>query len=109
MGETIFGICIGIAFVVIGILNRKGNISMMHSYHRKRVSEEDKIPFGKLVGNGTITIGLTLVVYGVILIAHDLTKIEILKTIGLIVLICGFSIGLIIIFYALKKYNKGIF
>lgn len=109
MGETIFGICIGIAFVVIGILNRKGNISMMHSYHRKRVSEEDKIPFGKLVGNGTITIGLTLVVYGVILIVHDLTKIEILKTIGLIVLICGFSIGLIIIFYALKKYNKGIF
>lgn len=109
MGETIFGICIGIAFVVIGILNRKGNISMMHSYHRKRVSEEDKIPFGKLVGNGTITIGLTLVFYGIILIVHDLSKIDILKTIGLIVLICGFSIGLIIIFYALKKYNKGIF
>ena len=87
MGETIFGICIGIAFVVIGILNRKGNISMMHSYHRKRVSEEDKIPFGKLVGNGTITIGLTLVVYGAILIVHDLTKIEILKTIDLIVLL----------------------
>ena len=108
MGETIFGICIGIAFVVIGILNRKGNISMMHSYHRKRVSEEDKIPFGKLVGNGTITIGLTLVVYGIILIVHDLTKIGILETIGLIVLICGFSIGLIIIFYALKKYNKGV-
>ena len=60
-------------------------------------------------GNGTITIGLTLVVYGAILIVHDLTKIEILKTIDLIVLICGFLIGLIIIFYALKKYNKGIF
>ena len=32
---------IGIACIVIGIMNSMGNVSMLHSYHRSRVSEED--------------------------------------------------------------------
>ena len=28
---------IGIICIVIGIMNRKGNVSMLHSYHRNRV------------------------------------------------------------------------
>ena len=32
---------IGIAFSVIGIVNIKGNISTVHSYNRRKVTEED--------------------------------------------------------------------
>ena len=48
---------IGIIMIVIGISNMKGNISSLHSYHRKRVKEEDKAIFGKKVGIGTIVCG----------------------------------------------------
>ena len=50
--EQIITIVIGIVMILIGFSNRKGNISMLHSYHRKRVTEEDRLPFGKMVGNG---------------------------------------------------------
>ena len=50
--EFLFTSILGIVFIIIGVLNCKGNASMLHSYHRKRVREEDIIPFGKIVGTG---------------------------------------------------------
>lgn len=47
MGEFIIQIIIGLIIMIIGILNMKGNISLLHSYHRKRVKKEDIIPFEK--------------------------------------------------------------
>lgn len=42
-------IAVGIVLMVFGISNLKGNINSIHSYHRHRVSEEDKAIFGKLM------------------------------------------------------------
>ena len=47
MGSTLGPVFLGIVCIVIGIFNARGDISTLHSYHRKRVSEEDRIPFGK--------------------------------------------------------------
>ena len=57
---------IGVVCIVLGIANRKGNISSLHSYHRNRVLEEDRIPFGKKVGLGTIIIGCTFIVFSIL-------------------------------------------
>ena len=57
-------VIIGIICIVIGISNSKGNIKSLHSYHRSRVREEDKLPFGKLVGLGMIIIGISLIING---------------------------------------------
>ena len=54
---------VGIVCIVLGISNYKGNISSLHSYHRSRVSEEDRIPFGRMVGLGTIIIGAVIIVF----------------------------------------------
>ena len=50
--SLIVTIIVGIALIIIGVLNTKGNVSMLHSYHTKIVKEEDKIPFGRRVGCG---------------------------------------------------------
>ena len=109
MEEIILTYVIGIAVIVIGILNMCGNVSMLHSYHRKRVSKEDLKPFGKLVGIGTIIIGLGLTIAGVFFTVFYITKTDLFNLLGNIVLGLGFVVGLIINFYAMKKYNKGIF
>ena len=48
MLEAMITVAIGIVCIVIGVLNTKGNISMLHAHHRKRVSEENRLPFGRI-------------------------------------------------------------
>ena len=100
---------VGVICVVLGISNRKGNISTLHSYHRNRVAEEDRIPFGKKVGLGTIIIGCAVMVFSVLTGLVSLTGNEVFAVIGTVVLIAGLAVGLAIAFAAMIKYNKGIF
>ena len=105
MRDFIIQILIGVILIIIGISNRKGNISLLHSYHRKRVKKEDELPFGKKIGLGTIIIGITIIVAGIL----ELLLNQSFQYLTNIILITGFIPGLVIIIYALFKYNKGIF
>ena len=109
MIENVFAMIVGIAIIVIGVFNRMGNVSMMHSYHTKRVSEEDRIPFGKMVGLGMIIIGISVIAASALTMASTLLQSGIYSTVGYVILAIGFVIGLGIAFYAMIKYNKGIF
>ena len=102
MGELVLQIVIGFALIVIGILNIKGNVSMLHSYHTKRVKDEDILPFGKRVGTGSIIVGISIVLAGLVSILNY-------EIISNVIIGVGLGIGLIIIFSAMIKYNKGIF
>ncbi|MBQ2714625.1 MAG: hypothetical protein IJF76_03235 [Clostridia bacterium] len=102
-------ILVGALCIVIGILNRKGNISMLHSYHRSRVSEEDRLPFGKRVGLGMIVIGVTVIVNGIFIGLSEFLVNETLSYIGIVIMAIGMIIGITIAFHAMKKYNKDIF
>lgn len=102
MGEFIIQIIIGLIIIIIGILNMKGNISLLHSYHRKRVKKEDIIPFGKKVGIGNIIIGITIILAGVFTILNYTHTSNVVLSIGI-------TMGITIIFYAMFRYNKGIF
>ena len=107
--DSIISAIIGVVCIIIGISNRKGNISLLHSYHRKRVSEEDRLTFGKMVGLGMIIIGIALIIMGVLsFIANSLQE-SIYSIIGTVILIVGLAVGSGISFYAMIKYNKGIF
>lgn len=107
--ESIATVIIGVIIIIIGIINRKGNVSMLHSYHRKRVSDDDMLPFGKMVGLGMIIIGIGLIITGGLLFASTLLKEDIYSTLATAISIVGLVIGSIIAFYAMIKYNKGIF
>lgn len=108
--ETFFTTVILGAFIaVLGIVNMTGNISSLHSYHRHRVREEDRKPFGKLVGLGTLIIGISLILFGLLSLFFEKVNTPILTVIGTVELIVGVVVGLGISFYAMFKYNKGIF
>ena len=109
MLEFIVAFIIGLACIVIGVLNTKGHIGMLHSYHRKRVSDEDRIPFGRLVGTGMMVIGVAAIVGAGLFTAGGMTENAVLTIVGNAVLIAGFVFGIAISFYAMIKYNKGIF
>ncbi len=102
-------IALGSIMCVIGAVNMTGNISSLHSYHTHRVSEADKKPFGRLVGLGTILVGVSVIIFGAAIFITEKTGRDIYTLTGTALLIVGIAAGLAISFYAMIKYNKGIF
>ncbi len=100
---------IGAICIVLGILNMKGNVASLHLYHRHRVSEEDRLTFGKWVGLGTVIIGCAAVVFGALSGVAYHTGNGVFETVGSGVLAVAVIVGLGMNFYAMIKYNKGIF
>lgn len=92
---------LGVFISAVGIMNIKGNISTIHYYNRRKVSEEDAPKYGKAVGTGAFIIGVSL-------IAAFITTFWNEKTASFIVITAA-VIGLAFILYAQFKYNKGIF
>ena len=109
MAGNIVTFLVGVVCIVLGISNMRGNISSLHSYHRSRVSEEDRIPFGKQVGLGTIIVGIGIIVFSVLSSVTLYTENDIFILVGTAVLIIGIILGLVLSFRAMIKYNKGIF
>ena len=100
---------LGLMIIGIGIVNLTGNISTLHWYHRSHVKEEDRLPFGRMIGKGTIIIGLALIINACFEYAAARSANASLGTIGGTILIAGLLSGSVIIFIALFRYNKGIF
>ena len=109
MDTLILSVVIGIVFIFIGISNLRGNIKMLHSYHRNNVKEEDKKPMGYMVGLGMIIIAVALIINGVLTFLSTTLNNWVLEAVGLGFLIVGLAVGLGLTIYAIKKYNGKIF
>ena len=109
MLSMIITVALGIFLCALGTMNMRGNISAIHSYHRNRVREEDKKPFGRLVGIGNIIIGISLAIFGVLTYVFERTQSTVYTIVGCVVIGVGLVVGLGLSFFAMIKYNKGIF
>ena len=109
MAEFITTLIFGLLICILGAINMTGNISSLHWYHRHRVTEEDRKPYGRLVGLGTLIIGASFIIFSALYLVFDKTQNSVLVTVGTVELIAGVILGLALSFYAMIKYNKGIF
>ena len=106
---AIIVIVVGVICIFFGMQHMHGNLSSLHSYHYKRVREEDKLPFGRIVGAGTSVIGAGLILNGIFLLLALYTPWTGAAVVSNVVMIVGFVLGLALTFYGMFKYNKGIF
>jgi len=102
--ENIFGaIIVGffvILFFMLGYLVWiKEKITLFHSYHYDKVSEEDRKPFCRISGIGLIVIGIGVLIAAII---SSITG----SVWGLIAFAVNFLIGLAMLIYAGIKYNR---
>ncbi len=102
MEKYIAMIALGVILIALGIVNYKGNVSSIHWYNRRKVTEEDIPKYGKCVGMGTMICGGALVVSAGL---EWLLKDPIVE----VVVLAGFAVGLIFLLYGQFKYNKGLF
>ena len=99
--DNIVLLILGVFISVIGIVNIMGNISTIHSCNRRKVREEDIPKYGRVVGTGTLIIGVSLIAAFVTTFWNE-------KIMAFIV-VPSLVVGLAFILYAQFKYNKGIF
>jgi hypothetical protein len=102
MYEYIFTAALGVFLCIIGAVNMTGNVRALHRYHYHRVTPENMIPFGRLVGIGNIVIGIAFMLFSLLMALE-------FEIVASAVMILGLVIGLGFAFYAMIKYNKGIF
>ena len=93
---------LGIILSLLGIFNIRGNIGSIHWYNRRKVTKENQLPYCRCVGLGTLIVGLSMILSGIV---QAFAGMEV----GGIIIIVGFMVGLSLIVYAQFKYNKGIF
>ncbi|MGT2832489.1 hypothetical protein [Streptococcus halotolerans] len=93
---------VGSLVSMLGIVNIKGNISTIHSYNRRKVKEEDVPKYGRIVGIGTLIIGISLMIGSILPLLNINTPLE-------YVIVPMGAIGISLILYGQFKYNKGIF
>ena len=107
--ETIVSVALGIVCIVFGISHTKGNFTTLHSYHYHRVTEEDRLPFGRLIGLGTIVMGGGIALFGIFNLVATLSSIAVFSPIATVLLIAALVVGGGLAVYALLRYNHGIF
>ena len=109
MVTCLITVSLGLLIVVLGICNMMGNISSLHEYHRHRVTEENRKPFGKLVGLGTVLIGGAVALFGILFFIYEKTSLDWIVWVATAQMILCIVVGMIISFRAMIKYNGGIF
>ena len=93
---------LGAIIAALSIFNLQGNIASIHWYNRRKVTKENQLPYCRCVGLGTLIVGLSMILSGIVQAFAGMEA-------GGIIIIVGFMVGLILIVYAQFKYNKGIF
>lgn len=93
---------LGAIIAVLGIFNMSGNIASIHWYNRRKVTKENQKAYCFVVELGTLIIGASLIIAGII---QALVSAEISS----VLMVIGLVIGLVLILYGQFKYNRGIF
>ena len=91
---------VGFVLVILGYLIwKKEKISLLHSYHYDKVSEENKKIFCMLSGVGVLIIGMGILMTGIIIGITD-------SPWSFMAFATGFVVGLIMLIYAGARYNR---
>ena len=99
MLSVIFGL-LGLLFLVIGwMIWKKERMDLLHDYHRKHVSEEDKKRFCALCGMGVCVIGIGMLLTAVLFAVTG-------KLWSLFAFVGGFLVGIVMLIWTIGKYNR---
>lgn len=109
ISTCIISIVVGIVCVVIGALNIKGNITILHTNLSQSVAKHNFVPFSKFMGAGNITIGASALIFGILSAINIFVLKNVLLIVGASIMFSGLIAGLTLCLIAVIKYNNGKF
>ena len=103
---TMIMLAVSTAFIWLGIRISRGEISLIHDYHRKNVKEEAKAAYGKAFSKGLFGMAASMTGSGVAALFGDSRPV---MTASLAILFLGFAVSIALLLRVQKKYNGGVF
>ncbi|MBP0965228.1 MAG: DUF3784 domain-containing protein [Oscillospiraceae bacterium] len=101
--ENIITVLVGILLIVFAyLIGVRKKIQLVHSYHYKNVSEDDKPSFCKGVGLGNLIIGIGLVLFPLFVMFFG-------ENAAMCIEVVFMAAGAIAALSTIKKYNGGLF
>ncbi len=104
MGELIIFSAVSIAFIVLGVLHIKG--FLLPSRYTRKISEQDKAPFGKITGLGAVILGASALAFCVLFGISLSTQNQAFLSVGAMIWIVGGIGGAVLMLRAGLKYIK---
>ena len=102
MMENISYLLMSITCFVFAYAHFKGNVSLVHSYHKRKIKQENLMSYSKTMGVGMLICGLGCLM-------NLLARLFHLFILGKIGVVIGLVVGIVMMIYAQMKYNHGIF
>jgi transcriptional regulator with XRE-family HTH domain len=102
--EFIVLLVVGILLFAAGFAIRKGHISILHSYHYRKVT--DREGYCNAMGKTQMLMSIPVIVSS---FGSLFPSVEIVESAGTVILFLGLFVGCIFIFRHQYKYNGGIF
>lgn len=93
-------------FLVLGIAIYRGKTDLIHDYHQKNVSAEQRPAYGRAFSVGMFTMSGTLLLSGIISFFGDS---DVFAMISVAVMAVGFALSFAVLWMVQKKYNGGLF
>ena len=101
---SVISIVIAVAVLIVGLIIKGGNLSLLHSYHYKNVTD---------VENYSVAIGTALAEMSIPIIIHSFLslfyQVKVISVVGATILLIGLIVSAIRIFKIQAEYNGGLF
>ena len=101
---SVISIVIAAAVLIVGLIIKGGNLSLLHSYHYKYVTD---------VENYSVAIGTALAEMSIPIIIHSFLslfyQVKVISVVGATILLIGLIVSAIRIFKIQAEYNGGLF
>ena len=101
---SVIMLIVAAGLIAVGAAIYAGRTGLIHSYHQKRVT--DQAGYGRAMGRGLIVMG---VFFNLSAILSLFWRTDAGAGWSVAIMMLGIAVGIGLMVYAQKKYNKGIF
>ena len=101
---SVISIVIAVAVLIVGLIIKGGNLSLLHSYHYKIVTDVEN--YSGAIGTALAEMSIPIIIHSFLSLFY---QVKVISVVGATILLIGLIVSAIRIFKIQAEYNGGLF
>ncbi len=101
---SVISIVIAVAVLIVGLIIKGGNLSLLHSYHYKNVTDVEN--YSGAIGTALAEMSIPIIIHSFLSLFY---QVKVISVVGATILLIGLIVSAIRIFKIQAEYNGGLF
>lgn len=101
---SVISIVIAAAVLIVGLIIKGGNLSLLHSYHYKNVTDVEN--YSGAIGTALAEMSIPIIIHSFLSLFY---QVKVISVVGATILLIGLIVSAIRIFKIQAEYNGGLF